>query len=289
VGKAKLKSLLRYPGGKTRAVKFLKKYLSGASVVCSPFAGGLSMELYLISQGVKTKAYDLFEPLVIFWSCLLEDRARLARQVGKFLPVVTKEDFYRLRGTLLQLKDPWDIASIYYVLNRTSFSGATLCAGFSPLENGKNGRFKPSNVEALGNFSVPDNLLTVELAAFEDSVLGSPASRLYLDPPYMIDSKLYGNRGDLHHIDHALLAEMLHSRENWVLSYNDCNQIRRMYGDFCILDSIEWAYGMNRNKQSNELLILSNDIADEVGVSTRLYKRISTHRSTAAPHMTMMK
>ena len=43
-------SLLRYPGGKTRAVKQIQQYIpKGIDKLCSPFFGGGSLEIALMS------------------------------------------------------------------------------------------------------------------------------------------------------------------------------------------------------------------------------------------------
>ena len=47
-------SLLRYPGGKTRAIKTLKNFIPfGTTEICSPFFGGGSFEIYLSTIGIK--------------------------------------------------------------------------------------------------------------------------------------------------------------------------------------------------------------------------------------------
>ena len=231
-------SPLRFPGGKTRACKTFMKYLpEDVKIICSPFFGGGSFELYcLINYCIRILAYDLFESLVVFWNCLLEDSRRLADSVSRYLPVVTKEQFYRLQRTFEQIKDPWERAGATFILNRTSFSGAMASGGFSPLENGKNGRFNENNVEFIENFRVPKEMLTVKQASFEVSIPRHPDEFLFLDPPYMVESKLYGRRGDLQNIDHELLADMLHSRGNWMLCYNDCVQVKRLYHSYVIID-----------------------------------------------------
>ena len=83
---------------------------------------------------------------------------------------------------------------------------------------------------------------------------------LYLDPPYLIQSKLYGKKGDLHkNFDHVGLAKILKKRNNWILSYNNSKEIHELYSDYIILYP-DWKYGMSRNKSSREVLILSHDI-----------------------------
>ena len=82
---------------------------------------------------------------------------------------------------------------------------------------------------------------------------------MYLDPPYFLSSNLYGKRGDHHkNFDHEGLAEVLRNRDKWLLSYNDCEQVRDLYSGFSFM-STKWRYGMNASKTSNEVFIVSRD------------------------------
>jgi DNA adenine methylase len=201
---------------------------------------------------------------------VLEEPERLAATVSKYLPVVTKVQFYRLQRTFMRIENRWERAAATYVLDRTSFSGAIASGGFSSLEkNGRNGRFHEGNVEFLKDFRVPAGKLSVEFVSFEESILRHPDAFLFLDPPYIVESKLYGRRGNLQAIDHVLLAGILRSRDNWMLCYNDCPEVRRLYRGLPFVDKdggLFWNYGMNVSKESNEILILSTDVAEQVGV-----------------------
>ena len=94
---------------------------------------------------------------------------------------------------------------------------------------------------------------------------------MYLDPPYWLESKLYGQKGDLNfqEEDHVALFEILKKTKKWILSYNDSEIVRETYHDYRIV-SLEWAYGMKnyngiakKNKEkkkmpkSSEVLILN--------------------------------
>ncbi|MGO9122873.1 MAG: DNA adenine methylase [Desulfomonilaceae bacterium] len=182
-------SPLRYPGGKSRACKKFLKYLPEyIDSICSPFYGGGAFEIHCLrNYQIKIFGYDLSEPLVAFWSCLIQDPERLARIVTKYLPVVTKEQFYRLQRTFRQIEDSWERGAAAYILNRTSFSGTMESGGMSPLEDdGRNGRFKESNVRFLNNFRVPEGMLSVQRLSFEKSIVLHPESFVYADPPYLV-------------------------------------------------------------------------------------------------------
>ncbi len=59
--------------------------------------------------------------------------------------------------------------------------------------------------------------------------------------------------------DHQGLAGILRGRDRWILSYNDCQQIRSLYADY-LMQTPTWMYGMSNDKKSKELLILSKDL-----------------------------
>ena len=91
---------------------------------------------------------------------------------------------------------------------------------------------------------------------------------IYADPPYFIKSYIYGRDGDLHSgFDHEAFAKELKKHPKWVLSYNDCEYIRKLYSDCRILER-GWAYGMVASKPSSEIIILPPEEAREKAGTT---------------------
>jgi len=248
------KSPLRYPGGKARAVNQILRFIPDTeSTLVSPFFGGGSIEIAAASLGLNVIGYDAFQPLVDFWVELLKNSKTLADLVETFFPL-SKDKFYELqKKTFL---DQLENAAVFYVLNRSSFGGSTLSGGMSPGHP----RFTKSSIDYLRNFQVPN--LSVSYGDFHQTIPDHGESLLYLDPPYLIANSLYGKNGNTHKdFDHIGLCSLLRKREKWILSYNDCNELRDMYKGYRILIP-QWKYGMSNNKESRELLILSNDLPD---------------------------
>ena len=252
-------SPLRYPGGKTRARELLTRYAEteypGRRVLLSPFLGGGSFELSRMDAGCRVYGNDLFAPLATFWSVLKSSPRALQDAVRAALPV-SKEDFLHARTSILSLTDPLAIATAYFLVNRCSFSGATFCGGYSREAAAK--RMTPSAIDRLG--SVELSQLTVSSLDACEFLRAHPETEetmVYADPPYVIDSYLYGKDGDLHEaFDHAAFAAVLKTRRDWILSYNDCPQVRTLYAGCRILEET-WAYGMdNGKKPARELIIL---------------------------------
>src|ERR1017187_3051867 len=73
------KSLLRYPGGKLRAVnQLLPFFAQQPGILCSPFFGGGSLEIALAVRGWQVHGYEAFGLLVDFWQCTLITPSLLA-------------------------------------------------------------------------------------------------------------------------------------------------------------------------------------------------------------------
>lgn len=247
------RSPLRYPGGKNRAIKSIYSCIPpNEKSLYSPFLGGASIELACTTR-MKVHGSDIFEPLITFWEVLTSNPTKLVKRVKSYYPL-SRSKFYSLQKRYIHLSDKIERAAGFFVLNRSSFSGTTLSGGMSPGHP----RFNEAAIERLSTFKVKN--FTVECADYKDVITKHEADFLYLDPPYMNGQSLYGVRGDTHKgFDHKALAELIKKRGRWIISYNNCDEIRKLYKDYPII-SLEWIYGMSKNKQSNEILVLSQDL-----------------------------
>jgi len=256
-------TLLRYPGGKARALKKIIKYFpEDLTEMVSPFFGGGAIEIYY-AQKHKTRVhgYDLFSQLVQFWEMTLLDPERLAEEVSVLknanpdLTEIWTQAQNMLRNAEVTQDNAFALAALFYGINRSSFSGATLSGGCSGEAYHK--RFNAASIERLKNFKAPT--LTVECADFEDSLSRhGPEVFVYADPPYLLEkSTLYGDKGSMHKdFDHLRLHEVMTQRSNWVMSYNPHPEILELYKDYEIVYP-EWSYGMSQDKKSKEILILN--------------------------------
>jgi len=250
-------SPLRYPGGKTRAIKILepliKKRFPTQKTLVSPFMGGGSFELHMLSLGYKLITNDLFKPLYTFWLMSKEQPVALQALIKTYQPM-TKEKFAVIRENILVDTDQLSIAAKYFVINRSSFSGSTFCGGYS-AESGEK-RFTENSIKKIGALDL--KCLTLENKDCLEFILAHPQTNdtiLFLDPPYYISTYIYGRDGDMHEgFNHTGLMELLKGRTDWVLCYNDCQYIRDLYKE-CKIEKVSWSYGMNSSKESSEVLI----------------------------------
>jgi DNA adenine methylase len=254
----KNKSPLRYPGGKTRAVATLERYVTtyfpGRRTLLSPFFGGGSFEIALQEKGYTVYGNDLFAPLYTFWKVVKERPKELATRVLECMPI-DKEMFKDFRAGILEMTDEMEIAVAYYIINRCSFSGSTFCGGFS--EESSTGRLNESSIRTLATTRLGKTTFSnSDCCAFLTAHPETSQTIVYADPPYYISTYIYGRDGDLHAgFDHEAFAAAIKKRKDWVISYNDCDYIRKLYAG-CRFFSESWSYGMNASKKSSEIIIL---------------------------------
>ena len=168
---------------------------------------------------------------------------------------MSKEKFLQFRNDIQESSDPLDIAAKYFIINRCSFSGSTFCGGYS--QQAADGRLTVSSLETLKKVNLTQvTLSNLDACEFLKDHPQTDSTVVYADPPYFIDSYIYGRDGDMHEgFDHKAFAKAIQTRSDWMISYNDCPYIRSLYQG-CRFLTPSWAYGMNKTKKSSEILIL---------------------------------
>lgn len=255
------KSPLRYPGGKTRACKKLFEIvnnnydLSKFDTIVSPFFGGGSFEFYLNKMcGLQIIANDKFKPLFSFWKNSKTNNDELCDKLYPQVDTINKEAFATLRKSVIDEENELEQSVMYFIINRCSFSGATLSGGFSQEASKK--RFTKSSVDRIKKLDL--SKFDIFNHDFEEFIQSKSNCMFFVDPPYFLEkgSNLYGKNGDLHeNFDHERLHKCITTKKNWCMTYNNCEYIRELYKDFKIIET-SWSYGMNKSKQSSEIVIL---------------------------------
>lgn len=267
-----IKSPLRYPGGKSRAIRQMKYLLPKEfDEYREPFVGGGSFFIYIKQKMPRLKIWinDLNPELYYFWKYVQKDSEQLAREVSK----VKKErkDGQDLFDELVNANvisfSEFERAVRFFVLNRITFSGVVEAGGFSKLAF--DGRFTESSIDRLSKLGkVLDGVKITHLDYRELLKDGDNNVFTFLDPPYFkaTKSKLYGKNGVLHtsfsHDEFA--AEMKKCRHSWLITYDDSPEIRANFS-FARIYEWELQYGMNNYKKSkaekgNELFISNYDL-----------------------------
>lgn len=267
-----IKSPLRYPGGKSRAIQQMKFLLPKEfSEYREPFVGGGSFFIYLKQQQPSLKIWinDLNPELYYFWKYAQIDSVKLAREVAKVKK--EKKDGQSLFNELLSV-DAYSLTGFeravrFFVLNRITFSGVVESGGYSQLAF--ESRFTDSSIERVSKLS--SLLADIKITHLDYRKLlhdGGRSVFTFLDPPYFkaTKSKLYGKNGVLHTgFNHDKFAqEMKKCKHSWLITYDDSLEIRQNFS-FAKIYEWELQYGMNNYKQGkaekgNELFITNYDL-----------------------------
>ena len=262
-------AVLRYPGGKFRARKFIVPLFEECDTVASPFFGGGHVELALGQLGKRVTASELYYPVAAIWQEAKENADRLATESEKYLRDtrdLKKEMFNQIQKELDQLlkeqdKDRFEIAVRAYVSNRASFSGLVFGSGVGDAKE-----WNPRALERLRSVDMTN--VEVLQGDYWDTLFssGQEYDGVYADPPYALGkaSELYGHKGSTHrNFDHERFGEhmeILKSKCKIVISYNDCELVRKLF-DGWEFREVEWKYGMGNKggaKKSNEVLIVNS-------------------------------
>ena len=253
-----LKSPLRYPGGKSRAIpKILEQLPESFSELREPFVGGGSVFINIRQKfpAVKVWINDLNYDLYCFWKIAQANTGELAGRITK-IKNETKNGrglFDEFRGSLNKNLSDFDRALRFFILNRITFSGTVDSGGYSELAY--HSRFTHSSISRL--LSLEPLLQNVKITNLDyRDVIQEPGNNVFvfLDPPYLVatKSRLYGKNGDLHlGFDHKKFADdMKNCRHPWLITYDDSAEIRQNFS-YANLYKWELQYGMNNYKQNN--------------------------------------
>jgi DNA adenine methylase len=291
-----MKTLLRYAGGKSKAIDFITPHVAAYDKIVSPFLGGGSLEVNWASNGKIVEGYDIFDILVNFWNVLLNDNQSLANELAKITP--TSEAYADIKEQLVctpqvqQMLKDWktnfyhresvslssETLAAYYYFNHNCSYGPGFLGWASKIYLNQN---KWNNtIKKVKSFKCPN--LSVKQSTFDNVIENNKSEFLYLDPPYYLekdrDNKMFAGiypmrNIPVHHngFDHEKLRDLLLSHKgDFVLSYNDCETIRDWYSDF-EFHFPKWHYSMslgetrvgknrkttdNIKKESHEILIV---------------------------------
>ena len=225
-----LKTPLRYPGGKSRAVPKLCQWLPAEiTEYREPFLGGGSMAIEMTKRYPDLPIWvnDLYKPLYFFWLALRDDGDYLYDQLIQLKQ--RHPDQGSARQLFLDAKEKVneldigykDKAVAFYIINKCSFSGLTESSSFSKQASDSN--FSVRGIENLKYYS--KLIKNWKITCLDYSELQSDDSDvfIYADPPYNVKDNLYGYKGEMHKgFDHALFADIMDAHLcNVMISYNN--------------------------------------------------------------------
>lgn len=251
-----IKSPLRYPGGKTRAIKQIANVIPESfNEYREPFVGGGSVFAYIKQSFPMCKIWvnDINKDLYLFWLYAQKDVQELCNKIAN-IKLTAKDGeklFYELKNQNVNTLSDIERAVRFFVLNRISFSGTVDSSGYSKLSFSE--RFTDSSIQRVVEFStLLDNIRITNLDYSELLVDGDKNVFVFLDPPYInaTKSKLYGKNGK-HHIgfDHKRFAnEIKQCKHKWLITYDMSNETLNNFSSANITP-YSLQYGMNNYKQ----------------------------------------
>ena len=235
-----LKTPLRYPGGKSRAITKISEFfpdLSKYEQFREPFLGGGSVSLWVTKTYPDLKIWvnDLYEPLYNFWVQLQTNGSEMQDILSDIKaenpdPDKAKELFIECKNQV-STGDDMDRAVAFYIINKCSFSGLGENSSFSAQASDSN--FSMNGIEKLSGYQSIIKDWAITNLSYEHMLDGKNAF-IYLDPPYEIGSNLYGKKGGMQkYFHHTRFSEACStSNNNMLVSYNSSNLNKRRFADW---------------------------------------------------------
>jgi len=257
-----VQSPFRYPGGKFYALKYIMPFINSYphDYYIEPFIGGGSV-FFGKKKAADNWINDLDNDLIETYNAI-----KSKKRVQILLNRVTSEAATKERHNEIVNYEPQsknDIAYKTYYLNRMSYSGII---------------HKPSWGYAVGASSPPNNwgkfLLNankklkntiISCMDFEEIFNNLPPKRkkvlLYLDPPYYLADQKRAYKKSFQYHDHERLAKRLPKLNHaFVLSYDDCKEVRKLY-NWAYIHERSWFYNTGNSNGPRPLgkeLIITN-------------------------------
>lgn len=239
-------SPFRYAGGKFYARKLILEHVPQHASYIEPFAGGAS--IFFAKEKVKNNWLNDIDKNLINTFLVIRDRPE--ELIEKLKDEVASKERHKYFKNEFKPKTKLEEAYRWYYLNRTSYSG------IMNMQNcfwgyGDKYSMRPENwPRSIRNTS--EKLQNVKLTSYDfDRVLeeAEDNSFLFIDPPYFNadQDKFYTH--SFKKDDHLRLCNLLkkHSKRlKYLITYDDCEEIREMYSWALEVHNKTWNYTINR-------------------------------------------
>ena len=160
-----LKTPLRYPGGKSKAIKTLSQwYPKVITEYREPFIGGgsIAIDITKANPDIPVWINDLYVPLYNFWVQLRDRGEELSESVrnekqktldagGKERRTDRAKELFNKYKEEIDTYDDFEKAVAFFIMNKCSFSGLTENSTFS--KTASNSNFSLVGADKLAEFS----------------------------------------------------------------------------------------------------------------------------------------
>jgi len=243
-----LKTPLRYPGGKSKAIKTLSPWFPKTiSEYREPFIGGgsIAIEITKSNPDIPVWINDLYVPLYNFWVQLRDRGEELSERVREEkqrtldegdkdkVTAKAKELFNKYKAEI-DTYDDFEKAVAFFIMNKCSFSGLTENSTFS--QSASNSNFSLVGADKLAQFSKLIKNWKITNIDYSEVMKahGSRDTFIFLDPPYDIKDFLYGKNREMHKkFDHERFADDVYiCVHKFMITYNVNDRLKELYKNY---------------------------------------------------------
>jgi len=253
----KIKTCLRYPGGKFYGAKHILPFLKEPhDEYREPFVGGGSIFLAKTLAEKSNWVNDKDKELINFYTIISDPSS-----AEKLYAMLDKEHVSKDRYAYVKAfkpKNEVQRAYKYFYLNRTSFSGIMVNPRWGYLLGSS---LTPENwVKRIIPVAEKFRQATITSLDFREVLVKNTHRQLmcYIDPPYLVAAKsIYSENFNTE--DHIDLRDILKSAKyKFVLSYENSPEIKSLY-NWANLHTSSWVYYLSEERrQDGRELIITN-------------------------------
>jgi len=233
----RLRSPIRYFGGKGNMVAKLLKLIPAHRTYVEVFGGGAS--LLFVKQPSPVEVYnDIDSDLVNLFRVIRDLVTFQEFQRLVSLTPYSREEFYYCRDTLNDSKDNLERAYKYFVMNRQSFAGIESGWGYAVTTSSRN--MSAGTSKYLSTIvmlpQIADKLLQVQIEQDDFRKIipryDTPETLFYLDPPYVPDTRRNGSyKHEMTTQDHKDLLKLIINIRGKVMLSGYNNDLYKSYLD----------------------------------------------------------
>lgn len=269
-------SPLRYPGGKAAMADLLSQLRSindfGNLPMAEAFAGGAGASLSLLYLEdtpeifINDKDYAVYS---FWWSLVNESDEFLKRMATKR---VSMSEYFRQRAIYRSAKptSKLDLGFSTFFLNRCNRSGIIINGG--PIGGAKqtgkwkiDARFNKDNLRErclkVSEYRDRIRISNLDGIEFIEKSRSKPAF-YFIDPPYYNKGgSLYLNLLDNNYHENLSLSLRTMADTPWVLTYDDCPEIRKFYKGWTKIKPFRLRYTAAERRKGNEIMIVPKTIS----------------------------
>lgn len=268
-------SPLRYPGGKSCLAKYFSKLIESNNLVnCTyvePYAGGAgaALQLLFLEQVERIVINDLDRSIYAFWWSILKRPNQFIDKLNKIN--LSIKEWSKQKNIINDSKSTlFDRGFATFYLNRTNRSGileggpigGKKQAGTWKIDARFNKDTLTSRISTISNYSKRIKLFNLDGIDLLKKIYKEKDTFVYLDPPYYVKgADLYLNHYKLH--DHSKLSKFLnyHSKFNWILTYDNIADIRKLYHQRKIIN-FNINYSAKQSRVGKEVMIFSDRLVN---------------------------